>query len=138
MAHGVTKAASVVIDPEKLDEYLEKGRKAEGYEETEQNLYKIKKSFPQTMYLYVYKILEDGCHVVFDLDSEGGVDASQPGAIMEFDPTFVPYLPKLFKGEEIEPIISDDQFGKLLTVYKPLKGSTYVAADITISEITAP
>ena len=137
IAHGVTKAASVVIDSERLDEFLEKGRAAEGYAEIEQNLYKIKESFPQTMYLYVYKILEDGCHVVFDLDSEGGEKASQPGEIMEFDPTFVPYLPKLFKGEEIEPIISDDQFGKLLTVYKPLKGSTYVAADITISEITA-
>ena len=137
IAHGVTKAASVVIDSERLDEFLEKGRTAEGYAEIEQNLYKIKESFPQTMYLYVYKIEKDGCHVVFDLDSEGGVEASQPGEIMEFDPTFVPYLPKLLKGEEIEPIISDDQFGKLLTVYKPLKGSTYVAADITISEITA-
>ena len=137
MANGVTKAASVVIDSERLDEFLEKGRAAEGYTEIEQNLYKIKESFPQTMYLYVYKIEEDGCHVVFDLDSEGGVEASQPGEVMKFDPTFVPYLPKLLKGEEIEPIISDDQFGKLLTVYKPLKGSTYVAADITISEIAA-
>ncbi len=137
MANGVTKAASVVIDSERLEEFLEKGRAAEGYAEIEKNLYKIKESFPQTMYLYVYKIAEDGCHVVFDLDSEGGVEASQPGEIMDFDPTFVPYLPKLFKGEEIEPIMSDDQFGKLLTVYKPLKGSTYVAADITISEITA-
>ena len=135
IAHGVTKAAAVVIDAERIDEFLEKGRGAEGYAEIEKNLYRIKDSFPQTMYLYVYKILEDGCHVVFDLDSEGGVDASQPGEVMEFDPTFVPYLPKLFKGEEIEPIISDDQFGYLLTVYKPLKGSAYVAADITIGEI---
>jgi HD-GYP domain-containing protein (c-di-GMP phosphodiesterase class II) len=89
------------------------------------------------MYLYVYKIMEDGCHVVFDLDSEGGAEASQPGEVIEFDPTFVPYLPKLFKGEEIEPIISDDQYGALLTVYKPLKDSTYVAADITIGSIAA-
>ena len=137
LAHGVTKAAAVVIDAERIDEFLEKGRGAESYAEIEKNLYRIKESFPQTTYLYVYKILEDGCHVVFDLDSEGGVDASQPGEVMEFDPTFVPYLPKLFKGEEIEPIVSDDQFGKLLTVYKPLKGSTYVAADIAIGEIAA-
>ncbi|MBO4699087.1 HD domain-containing protein [bacterium] len=137
IAHGVTKAAAVVIDAERTDEFLEKGRGAESYAEIERNLYRIKESFPQTMYLYVYKILEDGCHVVFDLDSEGGAEASQPGEVMEFDPTFVPYLPKLFKGEEIEPIISDDQFGKLLTVYKPLKGSTYVAADISIDEIAA-
>lgn len=137
IANGVTKAAAVVIDSERLDEFLEKGRKAEGYSDIEKNLYKIKESFPQTMYLYVYKIVEDGCHVVFDLDSEGGAEASQPGEVVEFDPTFVPYLPKLFKGEEIEPIISDDQYGALLTVYKPLKGSTYVAADITIGSIAA-
>ena len=137
IADGVAKAAAVLIDADRTDEFIEKGRAAEGYSEIEKNLYKIKESFPQTTYLYVYKILEDGCHVVFDLDSEGGVEASQPGDIIEFDPTFVPYLPKLFKGEEIEPIISDDQFGKLLTVYKPLKGSTYVAADIAIGEIVA-
>ena len=137
IADGVTKAASVVIDENRIEEFLEKGRGAEGYAEIEKNLYKIKESFPQTMYLYVYKIMEDGCHVVFDLDSEGGAEASQPGEIMEFDPTFVPYLPKLFKGEEIEPIISDDQFGQLLTVYKPLTGSTYVAADVTIASIIA-
>lgn len=137
IANGVTKTAAVVIDSERLDEFLEKGRKAEGYSDIEKNLYKIKESFPQTMYLYVYKIVEDGCHVVFDLDSEGGAEASQPGEVVEFDPTFVPYLPKLFKGEEIEPIISDDQYGALLTVYKPLKGSIYVAADITIGSIAA-
>ena len=137
IANGVAKAAEVVIDPERIDEFLEKGRAAEGYNEIEKDLYKIKESFPQTTYLYSYKILEDGCHVVFDLDSEGGAEAGQPGDIVEFDPTFIPYLPKLFKGEEIEPIISDDQFGKLLTVYKPLKGSTYVAADIAIDEIVA-
>ena len=136
IADGVTKAATIVIDSSRIDEFIEKGRNAEGYKEIEKNLYGIKESFPQTTYLYVYKILEDGCHVVFDLDSEG-VEASQPGEIVEFDPTFVPYLPQLFKGEEIEPIISDDQFGRLLTVYKPLKGSTYVAADIAIDEIVA-
>lgn len=136
IARGVTKAASILVDAERIDEFLEKGRNAEGYSEIEKNLYGVKESFPQTTYLYVYKILEDGCHVVFDLDSEG-VEASQPGEIVEFDPTFVPYLPKLFKGEEIEPIFSDDQFGKLLTVYRPLKGSTYVAADIAIDEIVA-
>lgn len=137
IAQGVTKAASVVINSDRLEDFLEKGRDAEDYAGIEKNLYKIKESFPQTMYLYVYKIMEDGCHVVFDLDSEGGVEGSQPGEIMEFDPTFVPYLPKLLKGEEIDPIISDDQFGKLLTVYRPLKGSTYVAADITIASIDA-
>ncbi len=102
IAQGVTKAASIVVDVERIDEFLEKGRDAEGYNEIEKNLYRIKESFPHTTYLYVYKILEDGCHVVFDLDSNEGVKGSKPGTVEEFDPTFVPYLPKLLKGEEIE------------------------------------
>jgi len=84
--------------------------------------------------------LPDGCHVVFDLDAADGEAGSDPGAVVAFDPSFEPYLPNLLKGEPIDPIISDDQYGWLLTVYKPLKnfeGKTvaYVAADISMGEI---
>ena len=140
IAHGLTEAASVAIDADRVDEFLEQGEKAEGYKSIETKLYKIRNGFPQALYLYVYKILEDGCHVVFDLDATDGEAGSDPGAVIPFDPTFVPYLPKLLNGEPIEPIISDDQYGWLLTVYKPLKnfeGKTvaYVAADISMGEI---
>ena len=140
IAHGLTEAASVAINAERVDEFIEQGEKAEGYKDIETKLYKIRNGFPQALYLYVYKILEDGCHVVFDLDATDGEAGSDPGAVIPFDPTFVPYLPKLLNGEPIEPIISDDQYGWLLTVYKPLKnfeGKTvaYVAADISMGEI---
>ena len=140
IAHGLTEAASVAIDADRVDEFIADGEKAPGYTEIEAKLYKIRNGFPQALYLYVYKILEDGCHVVFDLDATDGEVGSDPGAVIAFDPSFVPYLPKLLKGEPIEPIISDDQYGWLLTVYKPLKNSlgktvAYVAADISMGEI---
>ena len=140
IAHGLTEAASVVIDAERVDEFIEQGRNAPGYRDIEQRLYKIREGFPQAQYLYVYKILEDGCHVVFDLISKDGEPGSDPGEVVAFDPSFKPYLPNLFKGEPIEPIISDDQYGWLLTVYKPLhnkagKTVAYVAADISMGEI---
>ena len=140
IAHGLTEAASVVIDAERVDEFIEQGRNAPGYRDIEQRLYKIREGFPQAQYLYVYKILEDGCHVVFDLISKDGEPGSEPGEVVAFDPSFKPYLPNLFKGEPIEPIISDDQYGWLLTVYKPLhnkagKTVAYVAADISMGEI---
>ena len=140
IAHGLTEAASVVIDAERVDEFIEQGRNAPGYRDIEKRLYKIREGFPQAQYLYVYKILEDGCHVVFDLISKDGEPGSEPGEVVAFDPSFKPYLPNLFKGEAIEPIISDDQYGWLLTVYKPLQnkeGKTvaYVAADISMGEI---
>ena len=141
IATGVTKAATRVIDGDRVDEYIAMGDTAEEYKFVESIMYGIRESFPQTKYLYVYKIERDGCHVVFDLDFEGQ-EGGAPGDIVAFDPTFEPYLPTLWAGGEIEPIISNDQYGWLLTIYMPLKNSAgktvaYVAADIDMTEISA-
>ena len=140
IANGVTQAATVFIDGNRIDDFIANGREAEGYIDAEQKLDKLKKSFTQTKYLYVYKIMEDGCHVVFDMPSEGGEEPSPPGDIIPFDQSFEPYLPALFKGDTIDPIISDDTYGWLLTIYKPIKDShgktaAYVAADISMESI---
>ena len=139
IAKGVTEAATIAIDAEKVDEYVAHGYGVDGYAHTREVLTGIRESFPQTKYVYVYKILDDGCHVVFDLDTDG-VPGGAPGDVISFDPSFEPLLPKLLAGEEIDPIVSDDQFGWLLTVYKPLhnaagKTVAYVAADISMESI---
>ena len=136
---GVTEAASVAIDAEKVDDYVARGYEVEGYQKTRDMLERIRGSFPQTKYVYVYKIKNDGCHVVFDLDTDGEPGGS-PGEVIDFDPTFKPYLPTLLEGGEIDPIISDDQYGWLLTVYRPLRNAAgktvaYVAADISMESI---
>ena len=139
IANGVTEAASIAVDAEKVDDYLARGYEVEGYQRTREVLSGIRESFSQTKYIYVYKILPDGCHVVFDLDTEG-VPANAPGEVFAIEPSFKEYLPKLLNGEEVEPIISDDQFGWLLTVYRPLKNAAgktvaYVGADISMESI---
>lgn len=136
---GVVRMALTQIDPEKVDEYIEKGKATTGYGDVETQLYRIKNSFDQIEYLYCYRIEKEGCRVVFDLSTED-VEGSEPGSIVEFDPSFEEYLPALFAGEEIEPIISDDSYGWLLTVYKPIKDTSgqcvcYMAADISMDEI---
>ena len=141
IATGVTEAASRVVDGNRVEEYIAMGDSAEEYKHVKSILYGIRESFPQTKFLYVYKIERDGCHVVFDLDAEGQ-EGGYAGEIIPFDPSFEPYLPTLFAGGTIDPIISDDQFGWLLTVYTPLKNSSgrtvaYVAADIDMTEISA-
>ena len=141
IATGVTHAASKIVNPERIDEFLTEGESAEDYNVLKDILYGVRESFPQTKYLYVYKIEKDGCHVVFDLDADGAPGA-KPGDVVLFDPSFEPYLPTLFAGGEIEPIISNDQYGWLLTVYTPLKNSrgktvAYVAADIDMTEVSA-
>lgn len=136
LAGGVAELAAQMIDAEKVDEYIEKGESAEGYIETEEMLYRLKDSSPDIEYVYVYKIMEDGCHVVFDLDSDG-IEGSEPGEVVEFDESFSEYIPSLLAGGEVEPIVSNDTYGWLLTVYKPVYDKNgvcqcYAAADISM------
>lgn len=139
IATNVSNLSINAIDADSIDEYLEKGEAASGYIETEKELYTIRDAAPDVLYLYVYKILEDGCHVVFDLDSED-LEGGAPGDVFEFDESFKPLLPKLFAGEPIDPIVTNDSFGWLLTVYQPIMDSTgkcaaYVGTDISMSTL---
>ena len=139
LAKGVANLVADNIDPDKVDEYLSKGYHAEGYNAVKMKLYKIRESSPDIKYVYVYKILEDGCHVVFDLDTPE-VAGNEPGTVEEFAESFSPYLPTLLNGGEIEPIISDDSYGWLLTVYVPVRnaeGETqcYAAVDVSMDEL---
>ncbi len=119
MADGLTDMIAYTIDPKKVDEYLEYGEAAEDYASVESELYRIRDSYPDVQFLYVYRILEDGCHVVYDLDTRD-IKGMEPGAVLEFDDSFAAYREDLLSGRQIEPIISDETFGYLLTVYKPI------------------
>ena len=119
IADGIISMVVSEINTNRVDEYLELGRNAEGYNDVERNLYKIRSSNHDIRYIYVYKIMEDGCHVVFDLETTT-VAASAPGDIEEFEDSFKQYLPDLLAGRPIQPIISNDTYGYLLTIYKPV------------------
>ncbi|MBR1735508.1 MAG: HD domain-containing protein [Firmicutes bacterium] len=142
---SITSLAATEVDGDKVDEYIKKGTSSKDYLEVKSRLQKIKDSSPNIKYLYIYKIEEDGCHVVFDLDgtdTDGNIiEGSPAGEIVPFDPTFEPYLKSLLNGETIPPIISDDSYGWLLTVYQPIYKSNgecacYAAADISMHQET--
>lgn len=138
-AQGIAELVSNYVDPAKVDDFLEKGRKAEGFEEAEQELAQIRDSFHDVQYVYVYRILEDGCHVVLDPDTDD-LPGSEPGSVVEFDEAFAPYLKDLLAGHPIEPVVSDETYGWLLTVYEPLQDSRghttcYVAVDIDMQDV---
>ena len=139
MADSILNVAVDMIDGDKVPEYIAKGRAVEGYDETEAGIRSLQLSSEKVQYVYVYQILEDGCHVVFDLE-EDGTSGEEPGAVIDFDQAFAPYLPQLLAGQEIEPVISDETYGWLLTIYKPVYDSNgkcvcYVAADISMDEL---
>ncbi len=107
------------LDPKRIDDYLTLGTKAPDYNEMKKRLYAMRNSNPDIKYLYVYRIEADGCHVIFDLDTDT-LAGSKPGDVMEFEESFTPYVDDLVAGRPIPPIISDDSYGYILTLYKPL------------------
>lgn len=139
IAEGAANIAASTIDTEMVDEYIKKGEASEGYIETEKILTRIRESSTDIKYLYVYKIEKEGCRVVFDVDN-GEDMGSEHGELLSFDKTFIPLVPDLLEGKEIDPIISNDQFGWLLTVYKPVLDKSgncvcYAAADVSMDMI---
>ena len=141
LALGVVNVVEESFDHDRVDEYIEKGEAAEGYLESKAVLQRLMDSSPNVEYCYVYRIMEDGCHVVFDPDTED-VPGNDPGTIVPFDDAFMPDLPKLLAGQEIEPIISNETYGWLLTIYKPVYDSKgvcqcYAAVDINMTHIAS-
>ena len=139
MGDGITSLMVDRINGNRVDVFMAEGDAAPGYTETEEALKEVRNKFPDVEYVYAYKIEEDGCHVVFDLDTEE-TEANEPGDIIEFDPSFESYLPALLSGEEIEPIVSNDSFGWLLTIYKPVYDDNgncacYVGIDVSMNHL---
>ena len=138
-AQGVVRVAAAAIDPERVDAYIEQGESAEGYDVVDRRFYDLANSSENIRYVYAYQIREDGCHVVFDADTPE-TEGSAPGDVIEFDEAFQAYLPALLAGKPIEPIVSNEKYGWLLTVYEPVYDSAgrcrcYVGADIDMSGI---
>ena len=139
LAWGVANVASDAIDGDRVEEYIELGNDAEGYERIDKRFNDLANSSGNIQYVYAYKILENGCHVVFDADTPD-TPGGEPGDVVEFDEDFSEKLPDLLAGKEVDPIISNGQFGWLLTVYKPVYDSQgncqcYVGVDISMEHI---
>ena len=130
-----------ILDANKVDEYLEKGRGCLDYSEVEQKLYHLRDAYPDIVFLYVYQVREDGFHVVFDLDTQD-THSSEPGDIEPFEyfPSFEKYIPDLLAGKEIPAVESHEFFGHLLTVYTPLYDADgackcYIGADCSMEAL---
>ena len=138
-AYDEATAAAKLIDPDMVDEYIARGEDAPGYLETKERLQIIYDSSEYIEYLYVYKIDGEGCHVVFDMDTEE-VEGSLPGDLIPFDESFMEYIPDLIAGRPIDPIVTNDTYGWLLTSYVPVYDSDgncvcYAAVDISMPNL---
>ncbi len=137
---GVASLMADRINANRIDDYIERGVTMPGYSETERALEEVREQFPDVQYVYVYQIKPDGCHVVFDLDSPDGEPGSEPGEVIPFDESFGPYVNDLLVGNRIDPIVSDESYGWLLTAYEPLYDvngvcTAYVGVDIAMDRL---
>ena len=123
-ASQIAYLASEAIEAEKVDEYLENGFTAPGYIKTADKLSILKNSSDDIAFLYVYKIEEDGCHVVFDLDTilsdNAFVEGDFPGTVVEFEEALLPYKEKLLAGEPIPVVRIEDEYGSFYAAYHPV------------------
>ena len=136
---SVSNLVASVINGDRINDYLAKGENAQGYDLVRHRLYDIRESSPYIKYVYIYRIRPDGCHVVFDLDTDD-TPASEIGDLVPFDASFAPCLPALLAGEPIEPIITNDTYGYLLTSYSPIYDSKgvcqcYACVDISMDQL---
>ena len=139
-AENCATLVSEIVDGDSLEKYLKKGTDAEGYEEIKNLLYSIRDASNGVKYLYIVKIDERGCVFIFDLDYDGE-EAYAPGDIVPFEEAFEPYEKALMSGKEIEPIVSNDTWGWVLTAYKPIKNSSgvtvaYAGADVSMNYLS--
>lgn len=139
LGKGVANLEASIIDPYRVDEYIEKGESAVGYHDIVDKLTDIRASSDDIQYIYVYRILEDGYHVVFDLDTPE-LKGANPGEIVAIEETFKPYLSELLEGQEIEPLVYEDRYGWLMSVYKPIydddgRCQCYACVDISMEKL---
>lgn len=138
-AQDVASFAATLVDGNHIDEYIERQNAAEGFYRTDRYLGLVYNSSEKIQYLYVYQIKPDGCHVVFDVDTPE-VPGSETGEILPFDESFLPYVDDLLAGKPIDPIISDDAYGWLLSAYVPVyndsgRCTAYVCVDVSMPNI---
>ena len=140
-AKGLTGLiAENIIKPNDVAGFLRMGRAFPNYKETEQKLYKLRDAYPDVIYLYAYQPQKDGLHVVFDLDTEQ-FKGSAPGTVEYFFPDLKPYIQDMLDGKEIPPIMSNEEYGYVLTVLTPIYDSRgicqcYVGADCSMDQLT--
>lgn len=140
LAKGTALLAAKQIDGNRVDEYLNSDGTANGYSETQRKLEDILESSPDANFLYVYRMEEDGYRVVFDVDTPM-YPADPIGTFIEYEQAYVPYIPQLLAGEKIEPLVTVDEYGYLLTAMEPVYDSSnhcvcYAVVDVDLEQLT--
>ena len=139
LAVGIADLAAGVVNGDMVDRYLKDHGKSGDYLETKERLERILASSPEIAYLYVYRPEPAGFRVIFDVETTD-TPANEIGTVQPVDPGFKPYYPQMLAGLRIDPIISNDTYGYLLTAANPIYDSKdrcvcYAIADVDMEKL---
>ena len=133
---GMVTVLVTEINPYRVDDYINYGRELRDYKRLEEKFYAVKNSNSNIKYLYVYRFSDEGCQVVFDLNT-AYLEGDKAGMLIGVDQSLYPYREDLIAGRPIPPIITNDEYGHLLTLYKPVYDASgrcqcYAAIDFSM------
>ena len=136
LAEDTSALAADMIPGDSLEAFLAQSGDLSEYAAVRENLRQIFQNISDVAYVYVYQPQADGCHVVFDFDTEN-VSADPVGRVIPFPHCVEKYRTELLAGQEIPVVLSHDEYGWLLTAFTPVRNSegqaaAYVGVDISL------
>ena len=139
MGTGITNITAELLDTGKIGYYINKNYKDDEYKMILSSMERIARSHGDIKYVYVVRMTPSGYEAVFDADI-GDENHWRPGQIIPFQEHFEPYISDALRGEDIPPIVMDDEYGWLLSIFKPVRnemGQTvcYSCVDIRMSHL---
>ena len=138
MAMDVAAIAATQLNPDKFQTYLDTGVKDEEYEKAFEQLSKFRES-ADVEYLYVVVPKPDEVWYVMDTDpTEGQIPLGYHQPYYEGE--FAKNAERMVRGERIKPIVSNEEYGWLMSAYYPVQTSSgdpagYVGVDILMRNV---
>ena len=137
-AMNIAGIAASQLNPDKIQTYLDTGEPDEEYEQAYRTLCQVREN-GGVEYLYVVKPELEEVWYVLDTDpSEGAI----PLGFHEpyYEGAFAENAERMANGEPVPPIISNEEYGWLMSVYYPMRTSAgepagYVGVDILMNEV---
>ncbi len=137
-AMNIGAVAASQLDPDRIQHYLDTCERDEEYEAAFRTLCDIREN-GGVMYLYVVKPEVDEVWYVMDTDpSEDAIPLGYHEPY--YEGAFAENAERMTRGERIEPLVSNEQFGWLMSVYYPMQTSSgapagYVGVDIQMTDV---
>lgn len=138
LGQNLAKTAARFIDGDSIDVYVDTLKTDANYDHT-LALMRALKQDNDIAYLYVVKPTEKGAYYIYDTDESE--ERLKLGDFEEWYDSFIETSKLFLRGEEdIAPVISNESFGWLLSVYEPIHDKSgrvagYVGADFSMDKV---